>query len=127
MTLVDTNIILRWLLVDDAQYAPLAEQLVNDAGEGELVITDVILAEVFYVMRGKAYSRGQIVNAINALVAQPAFRFEASIAVIKRLAAVISSTNLDFADCYLLARAVQAKQPLHSFDAALNKTYQSLI
>ncbi|MGH7195863.1 MAG: PIN domain-containing protein [Candidatus Saccharimonadales bacterium] len=126
MTLVDTNIILSWLLVDDAKYASLAEQLVNDAGESELIITDVILAEVFYVMRGKAYSRGQIVSVINALAAQPAFRFEASIAVIKRLAALISSTKLDFADCYLLARAVQAKQPLYSFDAALNKIYQSL-
>lgn len=125
MSLVDTNIILRWLLVDDAKYAPLAEQLVNDAGGGELVITDVILAEVFYVMRGKAYSRAQIVSAINALAAQPAFRFEASIAVIKRLAAIISSTKLDFADCYLLARARQANQPLATFDKGLQRLYQS--
>ncbi len=125
MIFLDTNVILRWLLADDPLQSKVVERLVNRAQARELIVTDVILAEIFYVMRGKGYTRQQIGQAIDLLLELPMFSIERHDASKLLPGLLVSHPSLDFADCYLLARALQTQQTLQTFDKALQKAYAS--
>lgn len=120
MAFVDTNVILRWLL-DDHPLSVKAAQLVSAAKPGELVITSVVAAEIVYVLGGLKKDRTQLVATFGALSQALAFSFEdeASIEAVD----ILAHTGLDFADCYLIARAVKARIPLHTFDAHMQREY----
>lgn len=124
MAFVDTNILLRWLLGDHKELSLKAEKLVTSAKPGSLVVTDIVMAEIVYVLRGKGYNRQKTSEAILLIGRTPAFKFEN-----EELAMVIinllTSTALDFADCYLLARANREKTGLKTFDKALSKAYKT--
>jgi len=51
MAFVDTNIVLRYLLGDHPQLTKKAERLIAGADARELIITDVVVAEIVYVLR----------------------------------------------------------------------------
>lgn len=122
MTLVDTNILLRWLLGDHKQLSPKAEKIVKEAKPGSLLITDVIVAELVYVLRGTGRDRRQTSEALLLLGRTGAFKYENEeliMAVIRLLVEI----KLDFADCYLLARTRREKVGLATFDKPLRKLY----
>jgi predicted nucleic acid-binding protein len=123
MAFVDTNIILRWLLGDHPLSAKAA-RLVIAAKPGELVITSVVAAEIVYVLGGLKKDRTQLAATFGALSQAMAFSFEdeASMEAID----ILVRTGLDFADCYLIARAVKAHAPLHTFDAHMSQEYARL-
>jgi predicted nucleic acid-binding protein len=53
---VDTNVLLRYLLWDDERQALKADRLMN--GPAAVLITDVVLAETLWTLKGKKYRRG---------------------------------------------------------------------
>ena len=108
MKLVDTNIILRWLLGDNAVLSPKAEELVKEADRSSLLITDVIVAEIVYILRSTGRDRSQTSEALQLLGRTEAFKFENEELVIK-ITTLLIGTTLDFADCYLLAKAHKEK------------------
>lgn len=122
MKLVDTNIILRWLLGDNAVLSPKAEELVKEADRSSLLITDVIVAEIVYVFRSTGRDRSQTSEALQLLGRTEAFKFENEELVIK-ITTLLIATTLDFADCYLLAKAHKEKLGLETFDKALEKQF----
>ena len=124
MKLIDTNIILRWLLGDDAILSPKAEKLVEKAEPDSLLITDVIVAEIVYVLRGTGRDRNQTNEALQLIGRTEAFKYENESVVLK-VAGLLKGTNLDFANCYLLARARKEKLGLETFDKPLEKQFLS--
>lgn len=76
MIAIDTNVLLRYLLDDDPEQSPRASALL--AEEREILITDVVLAETLWTLRGKKYSleRSALVTVVEALLEESDFRFE---------------------------------------------------
>lgn len=124
MKLIDTNVLLRLLLGDDNILSVKAEKLVSKAKPGSLLITDVIVAEIVYVLRSTGRDRKQTSEALLLLDRTLPFKYENE-ELIKRVINLITNTKLDFADCYLLARAQREKIGLETFDVALAKLHSS--
>jgi predicted nucleic acid-binding protein len=125
MTFVDTNILLRWLLGDHKELSLKAEKLVNSSKPSNLIVTDIVVAEIVYVLRSTGYDRKQTSEALLHIGRTDAFKFE-NYDLIIEIIGLLSSTSLDFADCYLLARARREKISLETFDIKLRKIYLEL-
>ncbi|HET8709542.1 MAG TPA: PIN domain-containing protein [Candidatus Saccharimonadales bacterium] len=124
MVFVDTNVVLRWLL-GDHELSKRAQHLVTEAKPDELLITDVVSAEIVYVLGGLRKDRQQVREAFMLLRQSSAFMFESD-HVIRRTIDLLATSKLDFADCYLLARAVHTGAELATFDNALQRRYDKV-
>jgi predicted nucleic acid-binding protein len=120
MALVDTNILLRWLLADHPELTAKAETIINTAKPGTLVVTDIVAAEVVYVLRGRGYDRLQVSEAMQLITRTPQLIYE-NPAIILHTVDHFATTGLDFADCYLLSRHELEQIELHTLD---NKLYK---
>lgn len=120
MAFVDTNILLRWLLNDHKELSPKAEKLVALAKPSSLVVTDIVVAEVVYVLRGTGRDRVQTSEALSLIGRTPALKYE-NHDLIFDVITLLSKTTLDFADCYLLARTRRENARLETFDVSLRR------
>jgi predicted nucleic acid-binding protein len=122
MAFVDTNIALRWLLGDHRELSTKAELLVEKAKPGTLIVTDVVVAEIVYVLRGTGRDRQQTGEALSLIGRTSAFKYEND-ELVAEIISLLTSTSLDFADCYLLARAKRERVSLETFDETLRKRF----
>lgn len=120
-TLIDTNILLRLILHDEAKLAAEAEQIVLSSPEVSCVISSVIFGEVVYVLGGLGFKRESIAKVVSELLEYPQFSYPQ--ALFSSILRFIELTNLDFADCYLLARALRENKELKTLDIPLQKAY----
>ena len=76
MIAVDTNVLLRYLLDDDPTQTAKADGLIN--GQERVLITDVVLAETIWTLKGKKYqlSKTDLIAVIQALFKELNIRFE---------------------------------------------------
>ena len=76
MIAIDTNVLLRYLLDDDQIQTAKAEKLIS--GKKIVLITDVVLVETVWTLKGKKYQLGktELVAVITALFKEPNLRFE---------------------------------------------------
>jgi predicted nucleic-acid-binding protein len=76
MIAIDTNVLLRYLLQDDAKQAAKATNLI--LGTESVLITDVVLTETIWTLKGKRYdlSKEQIIDVVHSLFAEPNLIFE---------------------------------------------------
>ena len=76
MIAIDTNVLLRYLLWDNKIQAAKADRLIN--GSTPVLITDVVLAETLWTLKGKKYRLGKtaIINVLNSLFEEPNICFE---------------------------------------------------
>ena len=76
MIAIDTNVLLRYLLWDDKTQAAKADKLIN--GSIPVLITDVVLTETLWTLKGKKYRLGKtaIVGVLNSLFEEPNICFE---------------------------------------------------
>lgn len=125
MALIDTNIILRWLLGDHKELSPRAEQLIQEAKPATLLVTDVIVGEIVYVLRSTGRDRRQTSEALLLLGRTEAFKYENE-ELTMEITGLLIETNLDFADCYLLTRARRDRLGLNTFDGPLKKRYLAI-
>lgn len=124
MALIDTNILLRWLLNDHKELSPKAESLILKAKAGNLLVTEVIVAEIVYILRSTGRDRSQTGEALLLIGRTPALKYENE-ELMMEIIGFLTSTALDFADCYLLARTSREKVALETFDGPLNKLYKA--
>jgi predicted nucleic-acid-binding protein len=73
---VDTNVLLRYLLWDDERQTAKADRLMN--GLAVVLITDVVLAETLWTLKGKKYGlpKPTLIGVVLALFAETNVRFE---------------------------------------------------
>lgn len=115
MTLIDTNVILRYILNDIPEQADKAELVIN---LGAFTLPEVV-AEVIYVLT-KLYGvpRNKIAEIIIPLFDEIAIQYkDVIICAVK----VFAETTLDFVDCILISRNKVLNEPVFSFDKKLNK------
>ena len=76
MIAVDTNVLLRYLLDDDAKQSKKASAIIT--GSANVLITDIVLTETIWTLKGKKYKLDKelIIKVINTLFAEPNIIFE---------------------------------------------------
>ncbi len=115
MTLVDTNVILRYLLNDIPEQADKAAAIIES---GAFTLPEII-AEVIYVLI-KLYNipREEIETIVSPILDE--ISIENSV-VISSALAIYSDTKFDFVDAIILARKKILAEDIFTFDKKLSK------
>ena len=103
MIAIDTNVLLRYLLADDAIQHAKAKNLIKS--QHPVLITDVVLAETVWALTGKRYSldKAAVCTVVRGLIGDGAFIFENSQVIWSSLcdyeeSKPVRGKELDFAD-----------------------------
>ncbi len=134
MIAIDTNVLLRYLLDDDVEQSSKANHLI--ANKGKVLITDAVLVETIWTLRGKKYqlNKSALVNVVQALFQEPNIRFENGQVVWMALndyinVKAVKGKEADFADALIVnkARYISENQGYsfdgsYTFDRAAQKT-----
>ncbi len=116
MQMLDTNMVLRYLLNDNKEMADEAERIVKD---GAVLLTTEVIAEVVYVLKG-VYSieRGQIASCLLEFLSEVNIPEEQ---VVRLGLETYAEQNLDFVDCILYAYNRVKGYEVKTFDKKLQK------
>jgi len=116
--LLDTNVLLRWLLEDDPDQVAAVERLFRRADRtGErFFLSDLALAEINWVLLKAGKSAGVVARILAALVEDSRFEFEDRERLLTAVA-LYEAREVDFIDAYQ-ATIVQRKylEGVVSFD-----------
>jgi predicted nucleic acid-binding protein len=117
---VDTNVLVRHLAGDPPDQAARATRYLQQADE--LLLPDLILAEVAYVLESFYETpRSQVAETLRAVLAFPAIRVVDD-ELLLRTVEVYDVHRLDFADAYLVASAERTGVgEVVSFDRAIDR------
>ena len=117
---VDTNVLIRHLTGDPPDQAAAASRYL--AAADELLLEDLIVAEVAYVLESvyKA-SRADIARTMRAILGFPAVR-TADPELLQRTVEIYDVNGLDFAEAYLIASAERSGiGVVCSFDRSIDR------
>lgn len=116
MVMLDTNMILRYLLNDNKEMADEAEKVIK---ENTVQVTIEIIAEVVYVLRGVyAIDRAAIKTSLLDFLSEVE---TAEPEVLRIGIEAYAEQNLDFADCILYAYHKVKGYEIKTFDRKLNR------
>jgi predicted nucleic acid-binding protein len=117
---VDTNVLVRHLTGDPPEQAARASRFLAQADE--LLLTDLVLAEVVYVLESFYEApRAQVAELARAVIAFPAM-VVLDPAVLLRAIEVYELHRLDFAESYLVAQAERSGVgAVASFDRTIDR------
>lgn len=117
---VDTNVLVRHLIGDPPAQAARATRYLQQADE--LLLPDLILAEVAYVLESFYEApRVQVAETLRAVLAFPAIRVVDDELLLRTVEAY-EAHRLDFADAYLVASAERTGVgEVASFDHAIDR------
>ena len=135
MIAIDTNVLLRYLLDDDAIQSKKASSIIT--GQSNVLITDIVLTETIWTLKGKKYNldKESIIKVINTLFAEPNIIFEDGQTVWRALSDYKQAKTIkvgskrkeaDFPDALIVNKAVfvanklnEALDGVYTFDLAL--------
>ena len=110
MIAIDTNVLLRYLLKDDARQSTQARKLIK--GSERVLVTDIVLVETIWTLRGAKYQlkKPDLVPVIQSLFEEPNIRFENSQVVWLALnnyrdTKPVRGKEADFSDALIVAKA----------------------
>jgi predicted nucleic-acid-binding protein len=121
--LVDTNLIVRYLVQDHPRHARAAGKIFDACDRGELVILvlPAVLAECVFVLESfYAHPRSDIGTVLGRLISSPGVE-------ITELATHLGAlerykrTKLHFVDCLIASAAVSENLPVATFDQDVRK------
>ena len=117
---VDTNVLVRHLTGDPPAQATRATRYLQ--GAEELLLPDLILAEVAYVLESFYETpRAQVATTLRAVLAFPAIRV-VDVDLLQRAVEVYEVHRLAFADAYLVASAERTGVGvIASFDRTIDR------
>lgn len=121
--LVDTNLILRYLVQDHQKHAEAAGKLFEacDRGDLTLVVLPAVLSECVFVLESfYERGRGEIASALGALISSPGVEI-AGLPVHLDALYRYRNSKLHFVDCLLASAASAAKIPVATFDREFRK------
>ncbi len=117
---VDTNVLIRHLTGDPPDQAARATRYL--AGADDLLLPDLIVAELAYVLESYYEApRAQVATTLRAVLAYPAIHvLDADL--LQRAVEVYDVHRLDFADAYLVASAERTGiGVIASFDRSIDR------
>ena len=117
---VDTNVLIRHLTGDPPAQARRATRFLEQADE--LLLADLILAEVAYVLESfYELGRARVADTLRAILAFPSIRV-LDLDLLQRAVEVYEVHRLDFADAYLVASAERTGiGVIASFDRSIDR------
>jgi predicted nucleic acid-binding protein len=120
--LVDTNLIVRYLVQDHEKHAKAAGKLFDacDRGDVVIVVLPAVLAECVFVLESfYEHPRGDIASALGRLISSPGVEIDGAI----HLDALdrYRKTKVHFVDCLIAATAATEDMPVASFDQDFRK------
>lgn len=116
MIFLDTNIIIRYLIRDNAEMAEKADEYINS---GDAFVTPEVLSEVVHVLK-KVYSTAREKISTDLLKIIGVVRVSEPELIIFALE-IYGKTNLDFVDCVLFAYHKLYGFEIATFDLQLLK------
>ena len=117
-TLIDANVVLRYMLHDDAGQVPIAKQTIR----GGAFLLPEILAEVVYVLRDVyEIPREDISSRLQFLIDEVQSEHPD---ILKSALATFGTTKIDFVDCLLVSYNNHLGDKVVSFDRKLNRLLQ---
>ncbi len=117
--LIDTNVILRYLMGDNPAQAARASALMErlESGAERAEVLETVIAEAVWTLDSfYQVPRPEIAEKLAAILRFPGVKARAKGILISALAR-FSKTTADFVDCLLAARSLRGKLPIYSFDA----------
>jgi predicted nucleic-acid-binding protein len=120
---IDTKVLLQRLLQDDPEQSKLANRLFEQ--EERILITDVVLAETIWTLKGKRYGIDEmgIVAVVTSLLEEPSVIFENAAAVWSALNDYTEAKQTDFTDALIINKAKETAkfhseilEALYTFD-----------
>ena len=122
MKIVDTNILLRYLLNDHLEMSAKAKEIMMD---GEVLLLTQVVAEVVYVLGGVyKIARPEIADALHKVFSLETVRQENGEIVLLTIDEYAKS-KLDFVDLLLYAHHQITGLPVETFDKPLLRKLQS--
>lgn len=117
---VDTNVLIRHLTGEPPAQARRATRYLEQADE--LLLADLILAEVAYVLESfYEVARTEVAGTLRAILSFPGIRV-VDVELLQRAVEVYEVHRLDFADAYLVASAERTGVGLiASFDRSIDR------
>jgi predicted nucleic-acid-binding protein len=121
--LVDTNLIVRYLVQDHKKHARAAAELFEACDRGEIVIVvlPVVLAECVFVLESfYKQPRADIASVLGRLLSSPGVEI-GEVTVHLDALNRYSRTKAHFVDCLIAATAVAKNVPVFTFDQDFRK------
>ncbi len=121
--LVDTNLIVRYLVQDHEKHVKAAGRLFDacDRGEVLIVVLPVVLAECVFVLESfYEHPRGEIVAALGGLISSPGVEIN-GVAIHLDALDRYRKTKVHFVDCLIAATAAAEDIPVATFDQDFRK------
>ena len=121
--LVDTNLIVRYLVQDHAKHARAAGKLFDACDRGDVVILvlPVVLAECVFVLESfYRHRRANIASALGRLISSPGVEISEVTVHLDALNRY-KGARAHFVDCLIAATAVANNVPVSTFDQDFRK------
>lgn len=121
--LVDTNLIVRYLVQDHEKHAKAAGRLFEACDRGELmvIVLPAVLAECVFVLESfYAHPRADIASALSRFISSPGVEIT-EVAVHLDALNRFKKTKVHFVDCLIAATAVAEDLAVASFDHDFRK------
>lgn len=121
--LVDTNLIVRYLVQDHEKHAKAAGKLFDacDRGQVVLVVLPAVLAECVFVLESfYEHPRGDIAAALGRLITSPGVEISDAAVFLDALQRY-GKTKCHFVDCIIAATAAAEDTPVATFDEGFRK------
>ena len=121
--LVDTNLIVRYLVQDHEKHARSAEKLFDacDRGDVVVVVLPTVLAECVFVLESfYEHPRADIASALGRLISSLGVEIDDDAIHLDALDRY-RKTKVHFVDCMLAATAATKNMPVASFDQDFQK------
>jgi predicted nucleic-acid-binding protein len=121
--LVDTNLIVRYLVQDHEKHAKAAGKLFDacDRGDVVIVVLPAVLAECVFVLESfYEHPRGDISSVLGRLISSPGVEIGGVTIHLDALERY-RKTKVHFVDCLLAATAAAEDTPVATFDQDFRK------
>lgn len=121
--LVDTNLIVRYLVQDHERHAKVAGKLFDACDRGDLVVVllPAVLAECLFVLESfYGHPRAGIAAALARLISSPGVEISGAAVHLDALDRY-RKTKVHFVDCLIAATAAAEDTPVASFDRDFRK------
>ncbi len=121
--LVDTNLIVRYLVQDHEKHAKAAGRLFDACDRGDVVIVALpaVLAECVFVLQSfYQHPRGDIASALGRLISSPCIEIDGAAIHLDALDRY-RKTKIHFVDCLIAATAATENMPVATFDQDFRK------
>ena len=121
--LVDTNVIVRYLVQDHEKHAKAATKLFEacDRGDLTLVVLPVVVSECVFVLESfYDKARADIAQVLNDLVTSPGVELT-DLDIHQEALERYGASKLHFVDCLIAAHAIAGGVPVATFDSDFKK------